>query len=78
MGLPLNDAGITRVSDLFALEGMGGNIAIIVVTANGEFKAVGRVDDPGDIEITGGQAFLLFASDAGTIAITGTGWDNRK
>ena len=65
-----------RVSHLFALEGVGGVIVVIVVTDNGEFRAVGRADDPGDIPITGGQAFILFTSDAGTIPITGTGWDN--
>ena len=76
VGLPLQDSRIMRVSDLFVLEGVGDNIAVIVVTDNGEFRAVGRAGDPGDIPITGGGAFILIASDAGTIPITGTGWDN--
>ena len=74
VGLPLQDSRISRVSDLFALEGVGGVIAVIVVTDNGEFRAVGRADDPGDIEITGGQAFILFTQQAGTIPIVGNGW----
>ena len=76
VGLPLQDSRTVRVSHLFALEGVGGVIVVIVVTDNGEFRLVGRAGDPGDIEITGGQAFILFTSDAGTIPITGDGWDN--
>ena len=76
VGLPLQDSRIMRVSDLFALEGVGGVIAVIVVTDNGEFRAVGRADDPGDIGITGGQAFILFTQQAGTIPIIGDGWQN--
>ena len=76
VGLPLNDPGITRVSDLFALEGFGGNIAAIIVTNNGEFKSVGRVGDPGDIEITGGRSFILIIQEAGIVPIIGDGWDN--
>ena len=76
VGLPLRDSRVMRVSDLFALEGIANNVAAIVVTDNGEFKAVGRPGDPGDIEITGGQAFLLFAAEAGTVPIIGDGWTN--
>ena len=74
VGLPLQDSRIMRVSDLFTLEGVGGVIAVIVVTDNGEFRAVGRADDPGDIEITGGQAFILIVQQVGTIPIVGNGW----
>ena len=76
VGLPLKDSRVTRVSDLFALEGIADNAAVIIVSNNGEFKAVGRVDDPGDIEITGGQSFILNAQQAGTVTISGDGWDN--
>ena len=78
LGLPLRDSRVTRVSDLFALEGIANNVAVIILTDNGEFKAVGRPGDPGDIEITGGQAFLLFAAEAGTVPIIGDGWDNTQ
>ncbi len=76
VGLPLQDSRISRVSDLFALEGVGDNSPVVILTDNGEFKLVGRAGDPGDIPITGGGAFVLIASDAGTIPITGTSWDN--
>ena len=76
VGLPLRDRRISRVSDLFTLPGIGGNVPVVILTDNGEFKLVGRAGDPGDIPITGGGAFILIASDAGTIPITGTGWDN--
>ena len=76
VGLPLNDPQMTRISDLFTLEGAGDNIAVIIVTDNGEFKAVGRAGDLGDIPITGGQGFILIVQQPVTIPITGTGWDN--
>ena len=78
VGLPLNDPRITRVSDVFALEGVGGNIAVIIVTDNSEFKLVGRAGDPGDIEITGGQSFILIVQEGGIASIIGGGWDNSS
>ena len=74
VGLPLRDSRITRVSDLFALDGIGGNVPVIILTDGGEFKAVGRADDPGDIPIVGGQAFILTAQRAETVTISGDGW----
>ena len=76
VGLPLRDQRISRVSDLFTLEEIGDNIAVIVVTDNGEFKAVGRAGDPGDIGITGGSAFILIVQQPATVPISGDGWDN--
>ena len=74
VGLPLNDSRITRVSDLFTLDGIGSNVPVIILTDGGEFKLVGRADDPGDIEITGGQAFIMSASRAATATISGDAW----
>ena len=76
VGLPLKDSSITRVSNLFALEGIADNVPVIIVSDNGEFKAVGRAGDPSDIEITGGQSFILTVQQAGTATISGDGWDN--
>ena len=76
VGLPLRDSRITRVSDLFALDGIGGNVPVIILTDGGEFKAVGRAGDPGDIPIVGGQAFILTAQRAETVALSGDGWTN--
>ena len=76
VGLPLKDSRVTRVSDLFALEGIADNASVIIVSDNGEFKAVGRAGDPGDIEIAGGQSFILTVQATATVAISGDGWDN--
>ncbi len=76
VGLPLRDTRISRVSDLFALDGIGGNVPVIILTDGREFKAVGRAGDPGDIEITGGQSFVLTARQAAIIDISGDAWTN--
>ena len=78
VGLPLNDSRVMRVSNLFALDGIGGNVPVIILTDGGEFKAVGRAEDPGDIEITGGQAFIMTAQRAATVTISGDGWTNTS
>ena len=76
VGLPLRNPKISRVSDLFALDGIGGNVPVIILTDGGEFKLVGRADDPGDIEITGGQSFILTAQRAAIVGISGDAWSN--
>ena len=76
VGLPLQDSRVRRVSDLFALEGITDNISAIIISDNGTFKAVGRAGDPGDIDITGGQAFILIVQSAAMVPIIGDGWDN--
>ena len=78
VGLPLRDSRITRVSDLLALDGIGGNVPSIILTDSGEFKSVGQVDDPGDIPIVGGQSFILNAQEAATVEISGEGWYNNS
>ena len=64
VGLPLNNSRLTHVSDLFTLEGIGGNVPVVIFTDNGEFKAVVPAGGPGDIPIIGGQAFILDAQRA--------------
>ena len=76
VGLPLRDERINRVSDLFRLDGIGGNVSAIILNDGGEFKVVGRAGDPGDIAITGGQAFILNARQTATVAISGEAWTN--
>ena len=76
VGLPLNDSRIKRVNDLFTLDGIGGNVPVIILTDEDKFKAVGRADDPGDIPIVGGQAFILIAQRTETVTISGDGWTN--
>ena len=76
VGLPLRDSRISRVSDLLTLEGIDGNVPVVILTDGGEFKLVGRADDPGDIEITGGQAFIMTAQRAAIVTISGEAWTN--
>ena len=78
VGLPLNDSRITRVSDLLALEGIAGNVPVIILTDSGEFKSVVGPGNPSDIDITGGQAFILTAQRAVTVSISGAGWSNTS
>ena len=74
VGVPLRDSRIARVSDMFALEGIAGNVAVIIVSDNGEFKVVARAGDDGDVQVTGGQSFILTAREAATVIIEGDGW----
>ena len=76
VGLPLKDLRIMRVSDLLALEGLAGVVSTIIVSDDRRFKTVGQADDDGDIHVTGGDAFLLIATEAATIDISGEGWTN--
>ena len=76
VGVPLNDSRITRVSDLFTLDGIKGNVPAIILTDSGDFKSVGRTGDPGDVPITGGQGFIMTAHRAVTVTISGEGWTN--
>ena len=76
VGLPLRDARLNRVSDLLNLDGLLGNAHVVILTEGGEFKLVGRVDDPGDIAITGGQAFIVIVERSVTVTLSGEGWYN--
>ena len=78
VGLPLRDSRVNRVSHLFALDGIGGNVPVIILADGGEFKSVGRAGDPGDIAITGGQSFIMTAQRAATVVISGAGWYNAS
>ena len=76
VGIPLKDSRIARVSDLFALAGIGGNVSAITVWDSGRLKTVRQAGDEGDIPIIGGQSFFLRAQAAATVAISGSGWYN--
>ena len=78
VGLPLNNSTIMRVSHLLELNGIKGNVPVIILTDGGEFKLVGRAGDPGDIAIAGGQSFILTAQRAVTVPISGVGWSNTS
>ena len=74
VGLPLKDERINRVSDLFTLEGIGGNAAVAFFTDNGEFKVNVRGEGPDDMPIIGGQAFILDTRRAVRVTVSGDGW----
>ena len=76
VGVPLKDARVQKVSDLLSLEGIRDNASLIIVSDVGAFKVVARAGDDGDIAITGGHSFIVNASVASTIEITGEAWDN--
>ena len=76
VGLPLRDARLNRVSDLLSLDALLGNAHVVILTDGGEFKLVGRVDDPGDIAITGGQGFIVIVERSVTVTLSGEGWYN--
>ena len=78
VGLPLRDSTITRISDLFTLDGIGGNVPAIIFTDNGKFKSVRQAGDPGDIPISGGQSFIMTTQREATVAISGEGWYNTS
>ena len=78
VGLPLRDSRINRVSDLLRLDGIWGNVRIVTVTVNGNLRSVGWAGDPGDIEVTGGQSFILSVQEAATVTISGDAWANTS
>ena len=78
VGVPLNDSRLTYVSDLFTLEGIGGNAPVVIFTDNGDFKGVVPGGGPGDIPIIGSQAFILEAQRAAMVIIYGDGWTDIK
>ena len=79
VGIPLKDSRITRVSDLFALEGIKDNVLAIIVSDGGGIKVVAQAGDAGgDTQITGDQAVIMIAQEAATVAITGTKWSNAS
>ncbi|MBI1929652.1 PD40 domain-containing protein [Candidatus Poribacteria bacterium] len=76
VGVPLKDARLKKVSDLFSLAGIKDNATSIIVSDNGTFKVVAQPGDDGDIAITGGQSFIVIARAGGTAEIRGVAWNN--
>ena len=65
VGLPLDDPRINRVSSLFVLDGIMGNVSAITLAG-----------DVGNAEMTGGQGFFLIAAEVATVTISGSPWHN--
>ncbi len=76
VGVPLRDSRITDVSDLFALEGIEDNVLVITAQDNnGNVKPINPTS-AADIEITGGQSFIMAALRKDTVVIAGDAWAN--
>ena len=70
VGVPLRDSRIARVTDLFVLEGVEGNVSVAIFSDNGAFQTVGRsgaviVLDSGALQTVG------HVGDVSDIPITG-------
>ena len=76
VGIPLNDSRITRVSDILQLEGIVGNSSTIIVYDDDGIKVVAQANDDGDIDIKGGQSFIVIAQESAQIDFEGGGWSN--
>ena len=76
MGVALQDARLKKVSDLLSLDGIKDNVSSIIVSDGGAFKVVAQPGDDGDIEITGGQSFVVAASKESVAEVIGEPWDN--
>ena len=70
VGVPVRDSRIARVTDLFALEGVGGNAPFVIFSDNGAFQTVGQ---SGAVIVLDGGAFQTVGQvgDASDIPITG-------
>ncbi len=70
VGLPLRDSRIARMTDLFALEGVGGNVSVVIFSDNGTFQTVGQ---SGAVIVLDSGAFQTVGQvgDASDIPITG-------
>ena len=74
--VPFNDSRIARVSDLYALDGIRDNVTAVIILNSGEVKVVAQAGDDGDVPITGGQSFVMYAKANATVAISGKVWNN--
>ncbi len=75
VGLPLNDASVTNVSDIITL--FGGSVANIIVSIDGNFQAISQAGDPGDGPVMGDAAYLITATADASATLTGDGWTNN-
>ena len=77
IGLPLNDARVTNVSDISGLFGAG-VVTSVIVSSGGEFQLVAAPGDAADGPVAGDAAYLVMASAAGSATLSGDGWSNGE
>ena len=71
VGIPRQSSVLKRVSDLLSFYP---GISAILVEDEGTLKLVGRAGDPGDIPITGGQAFGIISEQNYLTGFNGEPW----
>ena len=71
VGIPRHSSNLKRVSDLLSFYP---EICAILVEDEGTLQVVGRVGDPGDIPITGGQAFGIISKQVYFTTFYGESW----
>ena len=74
IGLPVKDPRVINISNIAGLAIPAGIVSSVVVSTDDGFKSVGAAGDPGDGPVMGDAAYLVTASAAGNIALTGDGW----
>ena len=77
VGLPVNDASVTNISDIAGLFGAG-VVTNVIASSGGEFQLIAAAGDPGDGPVAGDAAYLVMASTAGSATLTGDGWENGE
>ena len=71
VGIPRHSSHLKRVSDFFDFYP---NVHAVIVEDGGEIYAVGRAGDPGDIPISGGQAFGIISTQNYFTGFYGEPW----
>ena len=75
VGLPLDVAGITNVSDII---GLSDAITGITVLSEGRYQLVTAAGDPADGPVAGDVGYLVLAATDDTINVMGSGWTNES
>ena len=75
IGLPVNDARVTNVSDIIGLFAAG-TVSSVIVASGGTFEAVSAAGAASDGPVAGDAAYLVIATAAGSATLSGDGWSN--
>ena len=75
IGLPVNDAAVTNISDIAGLFDEGVVTGVLTIV-DGNFQLVAAAGDPADGPVAGDAAYLVIASAAGSAMVSGSGWEN--
>ena len=69
VGVPLDSGELNMVSDL-----LSDDVSIVITSDQGEFKSITQAGDAGDGPIVGGRSYIITATQATTIEVTGEAW----